>query len=394
MATISYKCPNCDGELKFNPAGQNYTCEYCGSAFSQAELDAMTRAESTDRVDDQAQYREDQSPKVEVDGILVGADGGSDGSFIDEDNNGIDDRFESVSHFYEGADKDNAVLYSCPSCGAEIVTDQTTAATFCYYCHNPVVLGGRLEGDYLPNLIVPFQFDRKQAEAKFFEFVSKKRYVPKGFFKPESVEKLSGVYFPYWLYEVELQGYMEADAENVRTWTSGNTSYREVKRYRVLREGDVSFKNRVENALRKANADLITGVLPYDTDNVQPFNMGYLSGFLAEKRDIEVVSIQDGVRNDMRNKAEAVFKDSMSYSNVRVRNNSFRALREDWRYVLLPVWTMTYQGGDGKRYYFSLNGQSGKVYGKLPVDRKKLLIDSVIAGLIIAGAILIGGLFL
>ena len=49
-----------------------------------------------------------------------------------------------------------AVIYNCPSCGAEIVTDATTAATFCYYCHNPVVLGKRLEGKYLPNKVIPF----------------------------------------------------------------------------------------------------------------------------------------------------------------------------------------------------------------------------------------------
>ena len=50
-----------------------------------------------------------------------------------------------------------AKVYTCPSCGAEIVTDATTAATFCYYCHNPVILGGRLDGAYLPDKIIPFE---------------------------------------------------------------------------------------------------------------------------------------------------------------------------------------------------------------------------------------------
>ena len=98
MAVISYKCPNCDGELVFHPAAQKYKCEYCASAFSQQELAQMKpAAEEEERVPESQEMR------------------GEEG-----------------------------VMYHCPSCGAEIVTDQTTAATFCYYCHNPVVLSGRV----------------------------------------------------------------------------------------------------------------------------------------------------------------------------------------------------------------------------------------------------------
>lgn len=42
MSVISYKCPNCDGELIFDPKTQKYKCEYCFSLFSQEELEAMT----------------------------------------------------------------------------------------------------------------------------------------------------------------------------------------------------------------------------------------------------------------------------------------------------------------------------------------------------------------
>ena len=106
MAVVSYKCPNCDGELVFNPRTQKYRCEYCTSAFSQEEFDQM-------------------QPEGNV--------------------------------------------YRCPSCGAEIVTDDTTAASFCYYCHNPVVLSGRVSGEYLPHKIIPFAIDKKQATEKFLE---------------------------------------------------------------------------------------------------------------------------------------------------------------------------------------------------------------------------------
>ena len=46
MAVISFKCPNCDGELIFDPSTQKYKCEYCFSLFSQEELDAMKPAQN------------------------------------------------------------------------------------------------------------------------------------------------------------------------------------------------------------------------------------------------------------------------------------------------------------------------------------------------------------
>lgn len=72
----------------------------------------------------------------------------------------------------------DAAVYSCPSCGAEIVTDPTTAATFCYYCHNPVVLLGRLSGRYLPDKVIPFAVDREKAVESFLKYVHSRRYVP------------------------------------------------------------------------------------------------------------------------------------------------------------------------------------------------------------------------
>ena len=55
--------------------------------------------------------------------------------------------------------------------------------------------------------------------------------------------------------------------------------------------------------------------------------------------------------------------------------------QERWRYALVPVWVMTYKGKNGKIYYYTINGQNGKVCGELPVDYKKLsLVSALITG--------------
>lgn len=157
MAIISFKCPNCGGELIFDPATQKYKCEYCNSLFTQEELDAMKPMQGG-----------------EPDAVAQEQAGGEQ---ADET-----EAAEQAAGERESEPEGEAVYYSCPSCGAEIVTDATTAATFCYYCHNPVVLGKRLEGSYLPNKIIPFEIGREEAEKKFLDFVSKKKYDAEGIF--------------------------------------------------------------------------------------------------------------------------------------------------------------------------------------------------------------------
>lgn len=359
MAVISFKCPNCDGELIFDPNTQAYKCEYCASLFSQEELDAMNPVGAKEQ-------SEAQQEKV------------TEGTKEKEEQSGAE-----------------AAFYSCPSCGAEVVTEATTAATFCYYCHNPVVLGKRLEGAYHPDCVIPFQIDRNEAQKRFLDYVSSKKFVPKAFFNKNQIESMTGVYFPYWLYDVELEGNMSAEAKSVRTWIAGREQFTETSQYAIEREGVLELKNLPENALKKANAKLAEGVMPYRFSEMKEFNMGYLSGFLAERRDIEQNAVAGKMQSEMRTQAEKMLKDTIKgYNTVQVRGSHFRARGERWSYVLLPVWTVTYKGSNGKIYYYSMNGQTGNVCGELPIDRKKLALVSIITGLIVFAVALLGGFFL
>ena len=111
MGVITYKCPNCDGGLVFDPSSQKYHCEFCLSNFTQEELEELDQEYS-------------QGP-----------------------DHGREPEYSQDQEHSQNQEHSQAVLYNCPSCGAQIVTDETTAATFCYYCHNPVVLSGRLSGN-------------------------------------------------------------------------------------------------------------------------------------------------------------------------------------------------------------------------------------------------------
>ena len=151
------------------------------------------------------------------------------------------------------ADAGTMEIFNCPSCGAQIVTDATTAATYCYYCHNPVVLAGRLSGEFLPENVLPFTIEKDEAIEKFLAWTKKKWFIPRDFFSKNQIDKLTGVYFPYWVVDAEVDGQLQATGTSIRIWRVGDIEYTETKRFNVGRSGKLSFKELVKNALSKTS---------------------------------------------------------------------------------------------------------------------------------------------
>ncbi len=327
MAVITYKCPNCGGDLQFNPEHQNFHCQYCLSDFAQSMLD-------TEAAEPALQMPAEPEP---------------------------------TDH--------EAVMYNCPSCGAEIITDETTAATFCYYCHNPVVLSGRLQGQFNPDYVAPFTIDREKALSIFSQWISKKKYVPKAFYNESQIEKLSGVYFPYWLFNCEVDGTLDARATKRKVWRSGSTEYTKTDQYDVVRAGHMPVKHVTRNALKKSNRQLVEGVLPFEMEKLKGFKMSYLSGFQAEKRDMEKQEFSAEAESEVRQFAEQSLRSQISgYDAVEVRSCHADIRNQEWKYSLMPVWTVTYHDNNSdKIYYFACNGQTGKICGELPVDNGRLM---------------------
>lgn len=312
MELLSYKCPNCGGDVRFDPSSQKYKCEYCLSLFTQDELDRL---------------------------------------------------------------QDDTVLYNCPSCGAQIVTDETTAATFCYYCHNPVVLSGKLTGNYQPDKIIPFSVDKEKALQIFDQWIEKKKYIPKDFYSKDQIEKLTGVYFPYWLYDCRVEGKLDAEAAHLTIWSAGNIRYTKTEKYDVSRGGYMDVENVARGALSKANRRLAEGVFPFEMDKLQPFHTGFLSGFMAENRDMDKEQFISQIESEVKEFAGTTLRSQISgYDTVSVRHEETKISDARWKYTLLPVWTLTYKDKrTDKIYYFACNGQTGKICGELPVDANRLM---------------------
>jgi len=338
MASISYKCPGCGGPLKWNAAKEKYSCEYCLSEFAESELENQQKlSEETQKLNQE---------EAEYSGVKGTADA-----------------------------RGKVAVYHCPSCGAQIVTEDTTAASCCYYCHTPVVLEDRLEGGFAPDQVIPFSIDRKRALEIFRDWISKHKYVPSEFYSESQIQMFNGVYFPYWIYSAKVKGRVTGTGEKDRVWTSGGEQYTETSSFRIDRSGEMPVSNLSRIALNKASRVLCESVAPFDYEKMRPFNTGYLSGFLAEAKDIGKETAEPEVREEVKNFAQSSLSGEAGgqYTRVRLEQVNTTITDEKWEYVLMPVWTMTYRADGGKMYYFSVNGSTGKTIGELPIDKKKLL---------------------
>lgn len=379
MELISYKCPNCGGDVRFDPPSQKYKCEYCLSLFTQEELDACVGSMPGES------GKEEHAQIGSMPGESTGAEenariGSMPGESGEAEENARTGNMPGESTGAEesaciGTVPDDTVLYNCPSCGAQIVTDETTAATFCYYCHNPVVLTGRLKGKYRPDKIIPFAVDKKRALQIFDQWMGRKKYIPKDFYSKDQIEKLTGVYFPYWLYDCKVEGKLEAEATRLTVWSAGNIRYTRTEKFDVSRDGHMDIENVARGALSKANRQLAEGVFPFEMDKLQPFQIGYLSGFMAENRDMDKEQFVSQVEDEVKEFAGTALRSQVSgYDSVNVRRGEATISDAEWKYTLLPVWTLTYNDPrTGKVYYFACNGQTGKVCGVLPVDSRRLM---------------------
>ncbi len=331
MDALGYKCPNCAADIQFSAKEQKFVCEYCNSSFTEQEMKEIAALQEQQHPD---RPEEAQQP---------------------------DDEFT-----------EHTSVYSCDSCGATIMADENTAATFCYYCHNPVILKGRVSGEYRPSYVLPFQIDREAAIGHFKEFVKKHRFLPKDFLSAGQQEKIVGLYVPFWVTDVNVNAEMDALGKRIRSWTSGNYSYTETQEYALARKANVVIKGLPADGASHIDDDLMEAVEPFDYAKIKPFAMQYLSGFLAEKYDMDYAKMFPRIQNRAVQASDQLVRQSMTgYSSVSVTRSDIKVMNTKWEYMLLPVWFMTYKYND-KVYEFALNGQTAKFVGEPPLSKSRL----------------------
>ncbi len=352
MATkiTNYQCPACTGPLHFSPESGKLQCDYCGSVFTTDEIEKLY-AEQNAAAQAAAQTEAAQAQQT----TQTGDDGW--------DLSGAGSAW--------GAEADNLHAYNCPSCGAELICDETTAATSCPYCGNPTVIPSQLGGILKPDYIIPFKLDKDAAVAALKRHYSKKPFLPKAFSDTNHIEEVKGLYVPFWLFNAVASGDVTYHATRSHTHTQGDYEVTVTEHFRVRRAGTVPFQRIPVDASSKMPDEHMDSIEPFDYSEMTDFSMAYLPGYLADKYDVSAG--ESAARADERCSSsiqEILRSDVHGYATVIPEHQDIRLRRGKVNYALLPVWLLTTKWKD-KNYLFAMNGQTGKLVGDLPVSRAK-----------------------
>lgn len=352
IQVTNYQCPACTGPLRFVGESGKLECEYCGSNFEAAEIEALY-ADKEEKAAAAMQAAEEGEAGRQA------ADYDSDW-----DTSGLSGDW--------GAENDNMRSYSCPSCGAELICDKSTAATACPYCGNPTVVSGQFSGALRPDFIIPFKLSKEDAVKALKAHYKGKFLLPKKFTRENHVQEIQGIYVPFWLFDGEAEGDARYEATRSYTYESGGYKVTETKHYEIYRSGSVAFEKVPVDASSKLSDEHMDSIEPYNYKELRAFSTAYLPGFLADKFDVTVEQCRQ--RADLR--CEGTFTRAMRktikrYDTCTLKELNVRLKRGKVQYTLLPVWVLNTKWR-GKDFLFAMNGQTGKLVGDLPVHWGKL----------------------
>lgn len=319
---ITYKCPSCGAAMGFDGDTGTLHCEYCGTKVPVEEMEQTLEKEEYETLEPEGE-----------------------------------------------AETEEFKVYHCSSCGAEMLAEKNTTATICSFCGAPGLLEDRLSGERRPESVLPFKVTREEAVEKFRGWTKKGLLSPKDFRSENTIEKITGFYVPYWLYDYDANVALTAHCTRVRTERRGDYRYTHTDHYQVYREVDSDFDRVPQDASEKMADGAMERTEPYDYGQLKSFQMGYLSGYLSDSYDYTSAEMAQRAKERVKRRAFEIARGTIGgYATTTVTNERIHLREKKIEYSLLPVWMLNYRYR-GANYQFLVNGQSGKMVGEQPLSK-------------------------
>ncbi len=343
-----YNCPHCAAELFWNAELGTLHCEYCERDFTPEELDKTFAMESQNPAKEEQITRE-----------------------VDSYDKATDD-----------SESQDLVVYSCTNCGADVITARSTVATTCAFCGRAISLSNKMVGDFRPERVIPFLYDEKKAIDIYKNYCNKAVLSPKHFKTHNEIKKVKGVYVPFWLHSFDEEADVLVGAENVIEHKRGDDKVIEHHRYQIPMHVSGKFTSIPTDGLKNLDNDLMSAIEPFDYSKLTEFNPAYMAGFYAEEYDEDANATRgyalqradEAMKNNAVNNAGPYEMKVCETFNAEYRN-------EEAAYAMLPVWMFNVEYKD-KNYQFAVNGETGKIAGKLPTSIGKLVGAAIGSGVL------------
>ena len=323
------KCENCGANMQFNPETQTLYCDSCGT-LKDFEKDRQVQELA------------------------------------------ISEAFENEEIY----DKE-ASVYTCSNCGASVVVSSDEVASECPFCSTPFVVKNSDLRGLKPNAVYPFTFTKDKALEIAKKNVKKRLFCPRKFKKEIKADSIKGLYVPCFTFDSNTVSVYHGRIGKTHTRTVRTRNGTHTQTYTVWRNISGTFNKFFDDITIATSSVLSQKILnkiaPFNRETLAVYDKSYLSGYFAShyEKDIKTswTEAKDVISATLRRNILSQYSyDKVDYLNVSTTYNN-----TTYKYVLLPVYALNFKYKN-KDYGMVINGNTGRVYGKMPVSPLRVSI--------------------
>ena len=293
----------------------------------------------------------------------------------------------------------NALEVRCDGCGAIVVFTPPEVAGECAFCGRKIVAQPKSADPLVaPEGVLPFVVGQKQASDVIKRWISSRWFAPNALKKMAYQEAVGGVYLPFWTYDAHTTSYSEGqrgdhyyvtELRTVRD-AQGNESTQQVQ---VQKTRWTPASGRVEvwhdDVLIAATLSVALNRLgaldPWDLDQLQPYQEAYLSGFKAQRYQVDLPQGFEQAKQIMASVIEGKVRQDIGGDEQRVEQVTTSYSAVTFKHLLLPVYLGAYRFNQ-KVYQVMVNARTGEVQGDRPYSIWKIAL-LILFILIVVGVI-------
>jgi DNA-directed RNA polymerase subunit RPC12/RpoP len=354
IAQKKFSCPACGAEAQWNPAKKALVCPFCGmTSPAQIELNAA-------------------GDEVIVEHDLVAALRG-----IPDDQRGWQANKTSVK---------------CQSCQAISVFDAERVGQRCDFCGSSALVPyEEIKEAFRPESLLPMKISENQVRDSIRRWYGSRWFAPNKLKHAAMTDTVKGLYIPYWTFDAQVHADWTADAgyyyyeTESYTDANGRSQTRQVQKVRwVPASGalDHFFDDELVPASRGVQPEMLRKIEPFPTKELSPYKPGFLSGWVVERYQIDLVAAAKAAREDMDTKTERLCSAQVPGDTQRNLQVQSDYSGQTFKHILTPIWLLTYNYGV-RNFQVVINGYTGTIAGNYPKSWVKILFAVLAAAAVI-----------
>ncbi len=279
----------------------------------------------------------------------------------------------------------------CQSCHAISVFNPARQSQGCEFCGaTQLVPYEEVKEAFSPESLLPMKIESSKARELIKSWYGSRWFAPSKLKKAALTDTVKGIYIPYWTFDAQANADWEAEAgyhyyeTEEYTDSSGNRQTRQIQRTRwEYARGSIDhfFDDELVPASLGIQANHLRAVEPFPTAELTPYDPAYLSGWVVERYQIDLVAAAQKSRDQMERQVQSMCSRAVPGDTQRNLRVSSAYSGQTFKHILAPLWMLQYRFG-AKNFQVVMNGYTGKISGDYPKSWVKISL-AVLAVIIV-----------